>query len=94
MVDIAVDCRFRVSNGVSARELDGELVVLDLTAGTYFGLDEIGRIAWQELIDGRSPEEIASRLARDFDASEGVILADILRLVSDLVQRRLIRVDG
>ena len=35
--------------GTSAREFDGEWVVLDLNAGNYFGLDDVGGKVWQEL---------------------------------------------
>ena len=83
--------RIRIGSGVSAREFDGEWIVLDLAGGNYFGLDEVGGAIWDGLREEKSLEEIARALATQYDASESVILSDVLALVGDLLERRLDR---
>jgi Coenzyme PQQ synthesis protein D (PqqD) len=84
--------RIRIGSGVSAREFDGEWIVLDLSGGNYFGLDEIGGAIWQGLQEKKSLEEIAHALAARYDAVESVILDDVLALVGELLERRLVEI--
>lgn len=85
--------RVSLAKDVSAREFDGEWVVLDLQGGNYFGLDDIGGKVWSHLSTGRSPEEIASLLAPEYDVSEAQLLRDVRVLVDELLERNLVRLD-
>jgi hypothetical protein len=84
--------RISVREGVSAREFDGEWVVLDLAGGNYFGLNELGGIIWQDLSSGRSPSEIARLLGPKYDVDEATILRDVLALVDELISRGLVQI--
>jgi hypothetical protein len=84
------------SPNVVFRDLDGEAVLLDLSSGTYFGLNEVGTRVWQLLADGRDESQIVATLAAEYDADAAVIAGDVARLLGDLRSRRLIveGVDG
>jgi hypothetical protein len=90
-VKIEPTARFRICSGISAREFDGEWIVLDLAGGNYFGLDEMGGAVWQNLDQGKSPQEIARLLATSYEAAEPVILEDVLAFVGELLARGLVR---
>jgi hypothetical protein len=81
-----------VRAGVTARDFDGEWVLLDLEGGNYFGLDEIGGHIWRDLLEGRTPKEIATRLAATYAETEAVILEDVLQLADELVERGLAKI--
>jgi hypothetical protein len=89
---IGPDDRIRISGGVSARQFDGQWILLDLAGGNYFGLDEIGGTIWQNLSAGKSPAEIAGLLAPAYDVAEPILLRDVLRLVDELVRHGLVRI--
>ncbi len=91
---VAATDRLRICDGVSARDFDGSWVVLDLEKGNYFGLDRVGGVILQNLSAGKSPEEIARILAASFEVTEAASLRDVLRLVDELVDRGLVRVEG
>lgn len=74
----------RIPPHVYAREFDGELVVLDLDRGEYYGLDPVGRVAWESVDRGMTPRQIAQRLATEFDVDEARGLADVLALFREL----------
>jgi len=78
------------------RDLDGEAVLLDLSSGTYFGLNEVGTRVWQLLADGRDEDQIVATLIAEYEADPAVIARDVARLLGDLRSRRLIveAVDG
>ena len=81
--------RLRASEGVHAREFDGEMVLLDLERGEYFGLDELGCVAWKGLVNGESPQEIADRIGPEHDVTPERLVSDLVALADELVARGL-----
>lgn len=84
------NARYRPTADVHVRDFDGELVVLDLAKGDYFGLNEIGAKLWAALVDGRSPSEVADELVSSYDVGRDRLLADLIALTSELLTRGLI----
>ena len=87
----ALDCRVRIPESVLSRELDGELVVLNLSGGTYFSLDPVGTRIWQliQTCNGRL-EEVLRRLLEEFAVDEQSARADLLALVASLEKNALV----
>lgn len=66
------------------------LLLLDLDAGTYFSLDEVGGRVW-ELCDGsRTVADVVRVVTEEFDAPADVIESDVVALLSDLAGERLL----
>jgi len=82
---------FAVSQDVVDRELGGEVVLLDLSSGLYFGLGSVGARVWEMLSQKpRTLRELADDLEREFDAPIERIEADLLELAQALRERELI----
>lgn len=79
-----------------AREIEGELIIVPLVSGigetddVLFTLNRTGRAIWDRLDGSRTLKEIVEELARDFKAPEGKIEADVLGLVGELAQRKIL----
>ena len=84
----------KLSPDVVFRDLDGEAVILDLTSGTYFGLNQVGTRVWQLVDEGRSQAEIVATMAREYEADRETIAHDVGKLLEELRSRRLIVPDG
>ena len=70
--------------GVLAQQAEDELVLLDVQAGSYFALNEVGARVW-ELCDGsRSFADILGTVGAEFDAPTDVIERDVRGLLEDL----------
>ena len=82
--------RATAAPNVRTRAFDDELVVLDLDAGEYYSLDAIGARLWEGLQRGLSISEIASAVAKEYDAPADRVLADLVSLAEELVRRHLI----
>jgi hypothetical protein len=82
---------YALSPDVVFRELDGEAVLLDLSTGTYFGLNAVGTRVWQMIEAGRQTPDIVSALATEYEAAPSTIAADVTRLLGELEARGLIR---
>ena len=91
MSELSDDVRLRASDDVAARGLDGEAVLLDLASGTYFGLNEVGARVWELVEAGTTLGALRNTLLAEFEVEEGVLAADLARLLADLEQRGLVR---
>ena len=86
---ISAESRVARAEHVRSRRFDDDLVMIDLEGGEYFSLDAIGARMWELLTSGETPAKVAATLAREYVASEDVILEDCTKLVEELVKRRL-----
>lgn len=87
------DQRLVLSPDVLGRVLDGEVVLLDLAAGKYFGLFEpVGERLFALLTEGTTLGAVRRVLLDEFDVTPAVLDADLERLLGDLVARGLVRV--
>lgn len=81
---------FRASDDVVAREVGGEMVLLDLASGTYFGLGAVGSRVWEQLSQGEaSLAQLADLIEAEFDAPREVIEQDLAELIGQLVDKQL-----
>ena len=82
--------RYRASDDVVAREVGGEMVLLDLASGTYFGLAAVGSRVWEELSKGEpSLAQLADLIEAEFDAPRDTIEQDLAELIGKLVDKQL-----
>ncbi|HEV7670202.1 MAG TPA: PqqD family peptide modification chaperone [Thermoanaerobaculia bacterium] len=82
----------RPRDGVLAREIGGEMVLLDVEAGTYFGLNEVGTRIWSLLAEGATLGEVEERLLGELEVDRETLETDLLSLVRDLTAQGLIDV--
>lgn len=83
--------RIVASKDVVAREVGGELVLLDLNSGQYFGLDAVGGRIWELLSDTPSNlGDICDQIEQEFDAPRDRIEADLIALAKQLQDQELI----
>ena len=83
--------RFTVTDDVVAREVGGEMVLLDLSSGQYFGLDPVGARIW-ELLSERphSLNDLCDSIESEFDALREQIETDLIALAKQLHEQKLI----
>jgi len=84
------------SEGIVAREIEGEVIIVPLTSGLadmeddLYALNETGKAIWK-LLDGRNKaKDIVENLSREYDAGAGGIEDDVIGLLSELLTRKII----
>jgi hypothetical protein len=80
----------RQRQGVLAQQAEDELVLLDVEAGTYFALNEVGARVWELCSGGRTMAQILDVISSEFDAPADVIERDVRGLLEDLGRDRLV----
>jgi hypothetical protein len=75
---------------VFAREFEGELVLLDLAGGEYYGLDALGARLWNGMLEGKSALEIAEMVKNEYDVDFERLVADLTSLAAELEKKGLL----
>lgn len=83
-----------VSEHVLDQELDGEIVLLDLKSGVYYGLNEVGSRMWSHLSHLSDLDEIMSLLLDEFDVDRETLLIHLHDLCHQLNSLELITLEG
>jgi hypothetical protein len=88
IVDATVISR---SPSVLTAEVDGEVVMMSIEQGRYFGLDAIGSDIWRRIEPPCSFVALIDRLACDYDADRATIAADVRAMLDRMAAQDVIR---
>jgi hypothetical protein len=84
------------SEDVVVREIEGEIVIVPLAAGIgdiedeLFTLNETARAVWTRIDGRRTLAAVVQDLLAEFDAPAGLIQEDVVGLLQELLDRRMI----
>lgn len=93
--EISLSRVYQPSEDVVAREIEGEIIIIPLTAGIgdmedeLYTLNETGKVIWNRLDGVATLAEIAGELAKEYKIPLDEIERDVLGLVKELVQRKI-----
>lgn len=93
---ISIDKIYEPSKDVVCREVQGEFILVPLVAGmdknneAIFTLNETGRLIWGKLDKKKSVRKILSELSLEFDSPDKEIQDDVLGLLKELLDRKMI----
>jgi hypothetical protein len=79
------------SPSVLTAEVGGEVVMMSIEQGHYFGLDDIGSDIWKRLDPPCAFADLVDRLAADYDADRASIAADVRALLESMAERDVVR---
>jgi hypothetical protein len=82
------------SKNVVACDVEGEMVLLDLQSGTYFGLNGVGAEIWNQISQRKSMGEIQRHLLSTYNVAPERCEAELQTLVMQLSERGLLRSGG
>ena len=80
----------RISENIRTSFTQDGAVLMDIQGGSMLTLNPIGSIIWQQLSDGRSPEQIAAHLASEFGIPREQASADVNEFLEQLEAQHLI----
>lgn len=87
---------FTHSEDIVAREIDGEFIIVPISAGTsdledeLFSLNETGQAIYN-LVDGtKTIAQVIEIMVSEYEAAPGEIEQDVVQLVDELVRRKIV----
>ncbi len=96
MTTINTNSIYCLSDSVVAREIEGEIIIIPLSASIgdmedeLYTLNESAKNIWDLIVDGQTVENIISKLVREYSTGGDEIKEDVVGLVSELVKRNII----
>ena len=79
---------------ITWREIDGDLVILDLRSSTYLTANASGTVLMRQLTEHRTLSQLVRALVDAFNISERRAQEDVLVFVEELGQRGLLDSSG
>lgn len=77
-------------DAVRWREIDSEVIAVDLVGSTYLSTNESGMYLWRRLAEGASREELADELAARFSIGAERARGDVDAFLAALAERGLL----
>lgn len=74
-----------------AAEMDGDLVMMSIERGEYFGVGGAGPRVWELLEQPVTLEQIAATLCAEFEVEAAVCRQDLLNFAQELLGLGLVR---
>lgn len=89
---IPLTATVQVSAQQVSTELDGEMAILSLENGVYYGLDPVGARIWELVQEPQTVVAVRDRIVAEYEVSPEVCEADLLALLGDLHAAGLVEV--
>jgi hypothetical protein len=95
-VKVSTQGIYAVSEDVVARDIEGEIIIVPLIAGIgdmeddLFTLNDTGKAIWDRLDGQCTLAQVIQELSFEYQAAAGEIERDVLGLVQELLNRRIL----
>tara|TARA_B100001109_G_scaffold255669_1_gene259908 strand:+ start:7844 stop:8137 length:294 start_codon:yes stop_codon:yes gene_type:complete len=78
------------SSDIISSEVDGEVVMMSVDQGMYFGMDSIGGEIWKKLEEPKSISALCKELSQEYNESYTTIEEDVVKFMHDLLQNNIV----
>ena len=89
-MEIAATNTYKAPDNYSWRDVNNELVVLNLQSGEYFTFNNVGRLIWLSVNDGKTVDEIIRSVVEQYATTEEKAVADVKAFISNLLSEGLL----
>lgn len=81
-----------ISDDLVCSDMDGEIVMMSVDNGEYYGLDEIGSRVWTLLDAPRQVSELCGTLLEEFDVEREQCERDVLAFLNEMAEDGLVNI--
>ena len=81
---------YTVSEDVTWRDVDEEMIVLHLPTGKYYTFNNTGHLAWQQLAEGKKTSEIKTLIMEKYEVDEETAARDLTIFINGMKEHNLI----
>jgi len=82
--------KYQLKDNISLTEVEEEIVLLNLSTGSYFGLNHIGAMLIKAVKEQSPIAETVKQIAEQYQMDLQVVGTDIDELLLDLVDKQLL----
>lgn len=88
---LTLDDTVVVSDNQVSADLSGEVVILGMKEGAYFGVDAAGARIWELLQTPRRLSDVVAMLMAEYEVPEEQCATEVLAFVEDLAGQGLVK---
>lgn len=88
--EIGPDTIIQRRNDLLFNEVDGEVVMLSIENGEYYGMDQVGSRIWELIEQPIKIKELVACLIQEYKASEEICTTDLLSFISKLRDKKIL----
>jgi hypothetical protein len=74
-------------------ELDGDVVIMSIDTGTYYGLDAVGACVWKLLAQPQTFTEVVDGVVGQFEADTEVVERDLTAFLKEMQSEGIISIN-
>lgn len=90
MTNLSLPKSVKISDNVLFQQINDECVLLNMESEQYFGLDDVGSRIWEILSENGDTEAALNLLLAEYDTDQETLKHDLLVLLTDLENEKLI----
>lgn len=90
MTTLALETHVTRAEGLLATELDGEVVLMNIDRGNYYGLETTARRIWELLEEPKPVAALCAQLQAEFDVTPEVCEREVMHFLAQLRDEGLI----
>ena len=87
---LSTDSIVSAVGGQLSADLEGETVILHLESGIYYGLSNVGARIWELIQEPQTVGYVRDSLVEEYDVDATQCERDVMALLGDLLDQRLV----
>lgn len=92
MQEIDPSSKFRRNSELLSVEMDGDLVMMSIESGTYFGVSGVGPHIWQLIESPKQMGELVESICAEFEVDSATATADLRDFLGKLLENGMVEV--
>jgi hypothetical protein len=94
--EVNLDDVYAPSDDVVAKEIEGEIIIVPLSADiggmedALYTMNDTGKAIWDRLDGKNSLKDVVEKLSIEYKASSGEIEKDVIKLVEELLIKKML----
>ena len=89
---LTLDSDIQIPSYVISTTVDQDAVLLNTKTNKYYALDEVGACFWALITKNKTLQEAYRQLLDEYAVSPDELRKDLLELISDLVENKLVQI--
>ena len=85
---------YTIAQNVTWKDLNKGIVLLNLTSGNYYTLNESATMIFRALMEGKDESAISTQMLAEYDSTEEQVRKDLREQIDFLLQEELIQTKG
>ncbi|MES2355952.1 MAG: lasso peptide biosynthesis PqqD family chaperone [Pseudomonadota bacterium] len=87
---LTLDTKVLRNPDLVATKMDGEVVMMSIELGEYFGINSVGSRIWELLESKQSISEICKHICDEYEVDSEQCQLDVLAFTNDMLARNIV----